>query len=203
MRHADLGTMLNHAMFQRNGRCGYVLKPPALRENGKDLLLKHSKHFLDISIISAQQLPRRNRLKDEVVGTMIDPVVEVSLHVPDWTSAPFLPATQETAGAKYVPSSGQAGAAPGPSTGRSIMFRTAAVKNNGFNPVWEEHCSLPFDCVGDMTELAFVKFTVKDDGDSDDSEPIAVYCTSLKNLREGEPPFISISQPLEADRALS
>ena len=42
--------MINHAMFQRNGRAGYVLKPLALRSNDKQLLSKRTEHFLDIKV---------------------------------------------------------------------------------------------------------------------------------------------------------
>ena len=45
--------MINHAMFQRNGRAGYVLKPLALRVNDKQLLSKRTKHFLNITVRSA------------------------------------------------------------------------------------------------------------------------------------------------------
>ena len=42
--------MINHAMFQRNGRAGYVLKPLALRSSDKQLLAKRTKHFLNITV---------------------------------------------------------------------------------------------------------------------------------------------------------
>jgi phosphatidylinositol phospholipase C delta len=47
---ADLGYVINHAMFQRNGRCGYVLKPLALRFHDKSLILKRTRHYLDITV---------------------------------------------------------------------------------------------------------------------------------------------------------
>jgi len=40
--------MINHAMFQRNGRAGYVLKPSALRTLDKELLSRHTQHSLEI-----------------------------------------------------------------------------------------------------------------------------------------------------------
>src|SRR5262249_19687407 len=49
--YLDLGYMINHAMFQRNGRSGYVLKPLALRVPDKDLLSKRTKHSLDITVL--------------------------------------------------------------------------------------------------------------------------------------------------------
>ena len=50
MVYVDLGYMINHAMFQRNGRAGYVLKPLALRSNDKQLLAKRTKHLLNITV---------------------------------------------------------------------------------------------------------------------------------------------------------
>ena len=58
------------------------------------------------------------------------------------------------------------------------------MKNNGFNPIWEETVSLPFHVLGDMRELVFVRFAVREDGD-DDNETLAVHCVSLACLREG------------------
>ena len=42
--------MINHAMFQRNGRAGYVLKPLALRTSDKQVLAKRTNHFLNITV---------------------------------------------------------------------------------------------------------------------------------------------------------
>ena len=52
-------------------------------------------------------------------------------------------------------------------------------------PVWEQHLSIPFDVVGDMHELVFVRFAVKQEGMVDE-EPLAVYCASLGSLNMGE-----------------
>jgi phosphatidylinositol phospholipase C delta len=46
----DMGYMINHSMFQRNGRSGYVLKPLALRSSDKELLCKRTRHVLDIKV---------------------------------------------------------------------------------------------------------------------------------------------------------
>jgi len=40
-----------------------------------------------------------------------------------------------------------------------------------------ETLRLPFDCVGDMRELVFLTFMVKQEGDDEDNEPLAVYYT--------------------------
>ena len=62
------------------------------------------------------------------------------------------------------------------------MQSTSVVKNNGFNPVWRETMSLPFDCMGGMHDLVFVKFQVKDQNDETN---LAVYCVPLGCLQLG------------------
>ncbi|KAJ7178183.1 1-phosphatidylinositol-4,5-bisphosphate phosphodiesterase 1 [Mycena filopes] len=162
---SDLGYMMNHAMFQRNGGAGYVLKPRALRlpnQEAKELLAKRTEHILELKIVSAQQLPPPNA--DTAAGASVDPFVEVSLHAPDWSGFPD---------------------APVPGTG-TLVYRTSAVKHNGFNPVWEETLRIPFACVGDMRELVFVRFAVRQDvSGRDEEEPLAVFCASLACLQQG------------------
>ncbi|KAI0258582.1 1-phosphatidylinositol-4,5-bisphosphate phosphodiesterase 1 [Gloeopeniophorella convolvens] len=163
----DLGYVINHAMFQRNGRCGYVLKPLALRAPDKSLLSKRTRHYLDITVISAQQLPRpKDANGREIIDkSVLDPCVEVSVHFPDWGLCSVAPTSA-------------------PASALQVSYRTSAVKNNGFNPVWEESLSLPFEVVGDMRELVFVRFAVREDGDVE-REALAVHCVSLACLREG------------------
>jgi phosphatidylinositol phospholipase C delta len=181
-----LGCIINHAMFQRNGRSGYVLKPLALRTQDKSLLNKRTRHFLDITVrthpylmfpraladargygqvISAQQLPlpKDGHGREIIDKSAIDPYVEVSVHFPDW---------------------GLFSAPPVSTSALQVSSRTSTVKNNGFNPVWEETLSLPFEVLGDMRELVFVRFAVREEGD-DENEALAVHCVSLACLREG------------------
>ncbi|THU91529.1 PLC-like phosphodiesterase [Dendrothele bispora CBS 962.96] len=180
----DLGYMINHAMFQRNGRCGYVLKPPALRPNGRELLSQKTKHFLDLTVISAQQLPlpRKKDGQELINKNIVDPFVEVSLHIPIWTHTPFVPS--ETEDVAYSPATTTATSSL-PSSAETVSFRTGVIKNNGFNPVWQEELCLPFDCLGGMKELIFVRFAVRQAKDDDDDEPLAVYCAPLGALEHG------------------
>lgn len=172
----DLGYMINHAMFQRNGRSGYVLKPGALRSGGEGkkalaLLGRRTRHWLDLTVISGQQLPR---LKDS--RPVLHPYVDVTVHVPDWTYS----GEEEE---EEAPEEGEHGAT---TMARSVTYRTSAVKNNGFNPVWEEQIRIPFECVGDMWDLVFVRFVVRQEDGKDDEDPLAVYCVSLGSLGQGE-----------------
>jgi phosphatidylinositol phospholipase C, delta len=134
-----------------------------------------------VQIISAQQLPRAKDKDGREILTkhIVDPFVEVSLLIPDWTHSPF---QTETALSDY--SSPTSPGAAMSSAARTITYRTGVVKNNGFNPVWEEALSIPFDCVGEMKDLIFVKFDVKED-DGEEHSPLAVYCSSLGSLEEG------------------
>jgi phosphatidylinositol phospholipase C delta len=119
-------------------------------------------------VISAQQLPLpKDANGHEIVDKpALNPYVEVSVHFPDWGlySSPPSSATS--------------------SASVQVSNRTSTVKNNGFNPVWDETLSLPFRVLGEMRELVFVRFAVREDGD-DDNEALAVHCVSLSCLREG------------------
>ncbi|KAF7297448.1 Phosphoinositide phospholipase C [Mycena indigotica] len=159
----DVGWLINYAMFQRNGGVGYVLKPPALRlPNHKQLLSKTSQHVLELTVISAQQLPSlQNR-------NTLDPYVEVSLYFPESTGFAAQSLLLQPPTSAVMP-----------------VRRTCTVKNNGFNPVWEEKLMIPFTCVGDMLDLVFVRIAVRQDGSSEEEVPLGVYCVSLACLPAG------------------
>jgi phosphatidylinositol phospholipase C delta len=213
-----MGYMINLAMFKRNGHAGYLLKPRALREANSSLLDMYSKHFFDVTVgaihiepeldeliwlfsqvISAQQLPRpRDKSGHEIVDrTIVDPFVCVTLYIPDWSNSSLSPASSPSLGgtdpsgkAEYTPATTNTPAQP--STARTISLKTKAIRNNGFNPVWDEKLSVPFDVVGGldevegMKELIFVRFALYDDEDDEGDEPLGVYCTSLASLEMGE-----------------
>jgi len=168
----DLGYTMNQAMFARNGRCGYVLKPEALRDPAMARLKEQTKHILDITVISAQQLPPlRDDNGQELFGRAVpDPYVEVTLLLPDWPAAPTSLAPPDAK----------------PAAPREVSARTKLVKDNGFNPVWQERLSLPFDVAGAMRELVFVNIEVRQKGaEDDDDPPIASYCAPLGCLNRG------------------
>ncbi|KAJ7746945.1 PLC-like phosphodiesterase [Mycena maculata] len=177
----DMGYRINQAMFLRCGRQGYVLKPPALRDPQFQKLGKHTNHFFDVTIISAQQLPRPKDStgKEILEKPIVDPYIEVALHIPAWSTAPFLP---DNKGYKHVPPAEASGTAG--TSARTISYSTGPVKNNGFNPMWQEELCLPFDCIGGMKELIFVEFTVKQDK-RPEHEPLARYIAPLSSLEHG------------------
>lgn len=139
-----------------------------------------------MKIISAQQLPRpKDSSGREIIDkSILDPIVEVSIHIPDWTHSPFLPTTSDPQQQQPEYSPPTDASKTTPTSARTLTVKSGVVKNNGFNPVWEEDLSLPFDCVGDMRDLIFVRFAVKQE-DKEDDEPLAVYCSSLGSLNLG------------------
>lgn len=213
----DRGWHMNRAMFLRNGGAGYVRKPPALLDAAYPSDLKkhpHTKHVLRIRVISAQQLPRpKNHQGYEVIDqSPIDPYVKVTIHIPIWASgqssdsiAPVaigpIPSKEEAElqpgevqssshrqegllDASGAAGDEQAGAAVGE---RVVKVRTRTIRNNGFNPVWNEELRLPFDVFGEgMKDLVFVRFLIKDDNEMNKDDFVGGYCTSLGSLEMGE-----------------
>lgn len=107
--------------------------------------------------------------------SVVDPFVQVSVYIPDWTHTPFLQSLEDDRPALTLSAM----------EARTVSASSKAVKNNGFNPVWQETLSLPFDCVGDMRELVFVHFAVRLAGSTEEHEPLAMYCTPLGCLASG------------------
>jgi hypothetical protein len=58
--------------------------------------------------------------------------------------------------------------------------KTKTVKDNGFNPIWEEKFSFLVNC----PELAFIKFTVKDE-DFGKDQLIGDYTIRFQSIRQG------------------
>ncbi|KAJ3900152.1 1-phosphatidylinositol-4,5-bisphosphate phosphodiesterase 1 [Lentinula edodes] len=172
----DLGYMINHAMFQRNGGCGYLLKPLPLRMPHKGLLSKQTQHYLELTIVSAQHLPAPKDAsgKDVSESSPVNPYVQVTIHVPDWPTPPSVGPPSPASG--YFPTN--------PRFPRSTSYCTSVVKNNGFNPVWEENMRIPFTCVGDMKDLIYVNFAVRHT-EREDVEPLAQFFASLGCLQHG------------------
>ncbi|KAI5884883.1 PLC-like phosphodiesterase [Schizophyllum commune H4-8] len=176
----DLTYMLNHAMFQRNGRRGYVLKPSPLRAPTRDLFANTAGRIFDVEIISAQQLPRAKDATGREILGIVDPYVEVSIHVPEWHLL------------QRAPGSGSGRDSPfesGEPAAKRVFVRTGTVRANGFNPVWEQRLLIPFSVAGgeDMYDLIFVRFEVKQEAGTADEDdmPLAVYCSSLGALARG------------------
>lgn len=159
----DVGYEMNQAMFARNARCGYVLKPEALRvkESGPRQRVEVQ---LSICIISAQQLPRfrdASRDKEMEIDDVLDPFVSLCVVVPQHRDYDV----RRTKAAKRSKRTAQGlsallsdlvdgigsegdgcdGQGPLQETGGvrppnrwMSRQRTSVFPSNGFNPIWNE-----------------------------------------------------------------
>lgn len=166
----------------------------------KGLLSKQTQHYLDLTIISAQHLPAPKDAsgKDVSESSPVNPYVQVTIHVPDWPTPPSVSANSIASGLVSANDAvsavlNQGSGPPSPSSGyfptnprspRSTSYCTSVVKNNGFNPVWEENMRIPFTCVGDMKDLIYVSFAVRHT-EREDVEPLAQFFASLGCLQHG------------------
>ncbi|KND00834.1 phosphatidylinositol phospholipase C [Spizellomyces punctatus DAOM BR117] len=139
----DKGMQLNHAMFNLNGRCGYVLKPSFLRRGQP--AVSPVPVMLNVKIISGQQLPKP---KDSTGSTVIDPYVEVEIVGSEVDTA---------------------------------RFRTRAINNNGFNPMWKEE----FRFIITDRELAFLRFSIFDMDVKLTNDFIGSYTIPVQSLKQG------------------
>ncbi|PHH85045.1 hypothetical protein CDD83_990 [Cordyceps sp. RAO-2017] len=174
----DLGTQLNHAMFEGGkDESGYVLKPPELRDiqvrpfdsaiaEGKK---ERSVVSFTIDVVSAQQLMRPANL---AASKSMDPYVEVQvLHANDKRD-------KKEAGSTLVHD-----------LDSPLKFQTEVIRENGFNPVFSNG-RFRFRVTTKHPELIFVRWSVKlasygESYNSKDGAAIATYTAKLKNLKQG------------------
>jgi phosphatidylinositol phospholipase C delta len=158
------------AFYARNGRAGYVLKPEALRVTDHPALsYSPTRHALVVRVISAQQLPRpKDAQGREIIDKdTVDPYVRIGIHSPTW------------------PTSAMTSSSVGNDIDRNMKAKTSVIRNNGFNPRWDETLELEFDVLDGMSEFVFVRFVIKDH-DVDRDNRIGMYCACLKTLELGE-----------------
>lgn len=159
--------------------------------------------------------PRDKEGREIVDRSTMDPYVQASVHVPDWplgpSTIPLERTTSRSNGRRSVDyrrssSVGRNGATlspepPTPSAAQTnetgynfrsgstpakvVRDTTRVIKNNGFNPVWEEDLNLKFEVAGDMLDLVFLKLSVRDEDVDDDERALALYCISLGSLNQG------------------
>jgi phosphatidylinositol phospholipase C, delta len=166
------------AFFACNGRAGYVLKPEPLRViDHPALSYRPTKHTLAVRVISAQQLPRpKDAQGHEIIDRdTIDPYVRVEIHSPTW------------------PTSASTSVSVGNNIDRDSKAKTSVIRNNGFNPRWNETLELKFDVLSGMSEFVFVRFIIKDQ-DVDRDGWVAMYCACLKTLELGEDILANVQQ---------
>ena len=195
----DLGAELNAAFFQRNGRSGYILKPPILRQKraeGKDreVLGTVERYMLICEVLSAQQLPRprEDTIKSDSgfqiasqpsggsdrAGTPPSPSFSPSKVLVQPTSATLNPFVEVSIHSPPL------SATPSPSLNGGV-HRTAVVHGNGFNPVFERsRFEIGFRVPVDMLDLAFLRLECMVRIGNDDVS-LGKYSISLPVLQPG------------------
>jgi len=128
----DKGTDINDAMFQQNGYQGYILKPRNLR-SGEEFVYDRCYNRITIEIISAQKLVKP-KFKEE--GDIIDTQVTV-----------------EVLGDSVL-KEGNSDSDVGDEV--KNKYRSKVVKDNGFNPVFNEKVSYNYR----NADVAFLRIKV-------------------------------------------
>lgn len=154
----DRQNLLNRAMFAGNGGCGYILKPPYLRDpnlayspispSGLDWS-QFPPMILSVDILSGQHIPRPAGVDE---GEVIDPYVEVKIrgHPDDFND-------------------------------KGNHVETQHVRNNGFNPTWRQ--SFTFNVK--VPDLAILEFKVKDHSRSGKDQHLGSFAARVVDLQEG------------------
>jgi len=126
----DSSMALNVARFRENGRCGYIPRPPRTFLTGKEESMRPEAALVSIKALSGSCLPKPY---GESKGEVIDPYLTVKLYDVNINDEHDIVST--------------------------IEYRTSAVRNNGFCPIWN---SDTFTFTVRCPEIAFVEFTVMD-----------------------------------------
>lgn len=169
----DLGMQLNQAMFAAGiDQTGYVEKPSDLREiqvmpEGWSGKRERKEVHFSIDVISAQQLMRPNGM---ATSKTVDPYVEVEVfHANDKRD-------KKEADSKLTTVSDS-----------PLMYRTAVMPENGFNPVFDG--KFHFKVTTKYPDLIFVRWSVKlshnGEAYNDKQPPIATYTAKLSGLNQG------------------
>ncbi|XP_065607308.1 1-phosphatidylinositol 4,5-bisphosphate phosphodiesterase delta-4 isoform X2 [Cyrtonyx montezumae] len=174
---AGLEMDLCDGLFSQNGHCGYVLKPPFMRDEGTLFNPSDPSTWqgpgpvtLTIQVISGQQLPKVANSKD---GAIIDPLVRVEIH-----GVPADQAHQET---KYIENNGEP-AVRGPAVPVPALSPTNACSPlTGFNPHWDE--TLQFQL--HVPELALIRFVVEDYDKTSRNDFVGQFTLAFANIKPG------------------
>ncbi|EPB78822.1 Phosphatidylinositol-specific phospholipase C, X domain protein [Ancylostoma ceylanicum] len=155
---------LNTGLFRVNGNCGYVLKP--------DILLKGIGWPQNLSSFPSLYQQQSNVFSDP--RSVIKPKVKLGIRV---ISAQYLPkaAPGKDIIDPYV--SIQIFGVPRD----EFKDKTKVIKDNGFNPVWEEAFEKDLHC----PELAILRFCVKDWDSTTTNDFIGEFSIPVSNMRKG------------------
>lgn len=149
----DLGQQINEAMFDGINRYGYVLKPKDIRKP----LLKHTmRNLLDFE-------PETIAFEFTIISAHQLPKCNQTSHINPFVKVDIIGADKVSYDDK------------------SCINKTSTIKENGFNPIWNES----FTGIITGHELVFVKFTVCTTSPKDDNSVLGVFVCKLDQLKTG------------------
>jgi len=155
----DKQNFLNRAMFSNNGGCGYVLKPDFMTDldaNGR-------------SNLGYTPLSTKDMLAKPVRGLRVTVISGVHIPRPDG-------ALEGDVIDPYVKVRIR-----GHVDEKENKRKTSHVKNNGFNPVWNEE----FTFTVQLPALAFLEFRVKDHSKSGSDKDIGAFQCPVAMVQQG------------------
>lgn len=141
---------LNEALFADNGGCGYVLKPDILREPS-----------LGFNPLDTDTMKNKKILEIKLISAQQLPSFQKSSIIKDIID-PYVEISIHGV----------------PADNKRLVSRV--VKDNGYNPIWNEDFKFNINC----PELAFVRFLVKDE-DIGIDDYIGEFTIRFENMRQG------------------
>ncbi|XP_054156310.1 1-phosphatidylinositol 4,5-bisphosphate phosphodiesterase delta-4-like [Oppia nitens] len=151
----DRSMLFNDALFAMNGRCGYVLKSEYLRRGHQ---------YGNTSVRSSVRNGPNGKLKKVVIQIIS------GQHIPK-------------------PGKGFEGEIIDPyvklrvygHSADKFVYKTQPVKNNGFNPIWDESCNFLLR----LPEMAFIHFQVIDESKTGKNALLGQYMLTFAAIMEG------------------
>ncbi|KRZ40705.1 1-phosphatidylinositol 4,5-bisphosphate phosphodiesterase delta-3-A, partial [Trichinella pseudospiralis] len=156
---ADLANDLNTAMFSINGNCGYILKPDSLQNKESSTEQQVKKMIVRVWIVKNQ---RQIKSKFQIL------------------SANFLPKPSTTTSKEDVIDPYVKVETFGMPSDR-VKYRTTVIRNNGFNPCWNESFRIDLR----YANLAFLRFCIKDYNLRAKDDFIGQYTIPVNSIRPG------------------
>jgi phosphatidylinositol phospholipase C, delta len=153
----DLGMQIHEALFQANYQHGYILKPTPLLASSHPPASHHPTPY--------ESRPCRIKLDIQVISGQQLP--RPKDYKPGHAVDPYVQI--EMIG-----------------SGQTAESRTRAVRDNEFNPMWDE--KLTFDLTTSSREFVFVRFSLHNDDKPVANNLFASYCIRLQDMHQGIPP---------------
>ncbi|KAG7734599.1 hypothetical protein KL948_000165 [Ogataea haglerorum] len=185
----DVGQQINETLFNIGSSSGYVLKPSCLRIRNPKLqnidplgcLKFEQSRRINIELISGQQLPKPKDIKSD----FFDPFLELEIYCAEVLNANVSSTTGKLGTVLKTESSTHQKSLVEQLiklSEPSVVFRTAPVPQNGFNPVWNQSCSATY--LTNDIDYVFLRFLVK--CASEGSEKlIGTHTCKLDYLKQG------------------